>query len=222
MADLDNLLGGLDQHQPEDDNNLGKENRSYEKQSMGNKDTSQRTLDDGELDTQQDEYDNTGESISPYERLKRAWMQELACPELLPYDDEVIAYFMNLLSSQEDDIEQIQQHGLGNTTSTSNTNNTVSNTNIRQSSATHAVAQEANQMISALSINIMKMEMDRVRFMLTDLLRARLWKLETYALYNRKIIDRMSDDEVRDELREKRNTNMMFVSFVRFWVSHTT
>jgi hypothetical protein len=42
------------------------------------------------------------------------------------------------------------------------------------------------------------MDMERLKFMVVDLLRIRLEKIEKYALHNREHVDRMSRREVRN------------------------
>jgi len=172
MADLDNLLGNLEATE----DGLAK-NHQIPKSTLHKS---------AQESTQPDHSDNEQDEITPYERLKRAWMQERACPELLPYDEEVVVYFMDLLASQQDEVDNIHQQ----------LKETPANNNIRQSAASHAATVEAHEMVSSLAINLFKMEIDRVQFILTDLFRTRLIKLETCALFNRQIIDRMSDQEV--------------------------
>merc|ERR1712032_585780 len=50
--------------------------------------------------------------------------------------------------------------------------------------------------IASLVASIYKMDADRVRFIITDLARTRLTKIENNALYMRNMVDRMSDHEV--------------------------
>mmetsp|Transcript_28675 Transcript_28675/g.42213 ORF Transcript_28675/g.42213 Transcript_28675/m.42213 type:complete len:295 (-) Transcript_28675:236-1120(-) len=50
--------------------------------------------------------------------------------------------------------------------------------------------------LSSLAASIYKMEADRVRFILSDLSRTRLAKVENHALHNRELADRMTDEEV--------------------------
>lgn len=50
--------------------------------------------------------------------------------------------------------------------------------------------------LAPLLASIYKLDADRVRFMLTDLQRTRLDKIEGHALYMREHLDRMSDEEV--------------------------
>lgn len=50
--------------------------------------------------------------------------------------------------------------------------------------------------LAPLMASIYKMDADRVRFMLTDLTRTRLDKIEEHPLYMRDMVDRMSDNEV--------------------------
>ena len=103
-----------------------------------------------------------------YSTLKRLWSQEVHCPELLPHDNEHISLFMELLESQEDSIEQLQ----AKSSSSSDTN------------------------MASLVASIYKMDAARVRFMMTDLGRTRLNKIEKYALHMRDHLEVMSEPEV--------------------------
>jgi hypothetical protein len=68
--------------------------------------------------------------------------------------------------------------------------------------------------LTSLTINMYKIDADRMRFVLTDLMRTRLRKLEEHALYNlREMTDRMTEEEVRNkELRL-----MMPMILPEFW-----
>jgi GINS complex subunit 4 len=58
--------------------------------------------------------------------------------------------------------------------------------------------------LAPLMGSIYKMDADRVRFILTDLMRTRLAKIEEHPLYMRDMVDRMSNDEVRLCILENR------------------
>ena len=121
--------------------------------------------------------DGTDEGAdAEYERLKSLWSQEVMCPELLPNDPDTVALHAELLQGQEDTIEELKERaaaGLG-------------------------IGGGADEpMLASLAASIYKMEADRVRFLLADLTRTRLAKIENHALYNRELVDRMSDEEVR-------------------------
>ena len=107
-----------------------------------------------------------------YELLKSLWAQELMCPELLPHDIETITLHLELLQGQEETIGELQD------------------------AAVAVGGGAADPMLSHLAAGIYKMEADRVRFLLADLTRTRLAKLENHALHNRELVDRMSEDEV--------------------------
>jgi len=109
-----------------------------------------------------------------YASLKTLWAQELLCPELMPRDDATLASQLELLRSQEDTIEDLQERvasggGSGDAT---------------------------DPLLASLAAGIYKMESDRVRFLLADLTRTRLAKIENHALHNRELVDRMSPEEV--------------------------
>mmetsp|Transcript_21058 Transcript_21058/g.32137 ORF Transcript_21058/g.32137 Transcript_21058/m.32137 type:complete len:240 (-) Transcript_21058:36-755(-) len=111
-----------------------------------------------------------------YEQLKRWWTQELASPDLMPYDEECIDMHLDLLQGQEDIIDRLMEGERG--------------------AASHS--------ITALEVSVYRMEIDRLRFLLADLARCRLAKIEKYALHIRgspEQLDRLSDKEI-DYLRE--------------------
>eukprot|EP00568_Trieres_chinensis_P002559 CAMPEP_0183303580 /NCGR_PEP_ID=MMETSP0160_2-20130417/8964_1 /TAXON_ID=2839 ORGANISM="Odontella Sinensis, Strain Grunow 1884" /NCGR_SAMPLE_ID=MMETSP0160_2 /ASSEMBLY_ACC=CAM_ASM_000250 /LENGTH=324 /DNA_ID=CAMNT_0025466503 /DNA_START=18 /DNA_END=992 /DNA_ORIENTATION=- len=117
--------------------------------------------------------DDGGASADPeYEQLKSLWAQELMCPELLPYDEETVALHLELLRGQEDTIEELQEN------------------------AASGGGGSADPMLAHLAAGVYKMEADRVRFLLADLTRNRLAKIENYALHSRELVDRMSEEEV--------------------------
>jgi hypothetical protein len=97
-----------------------------------------------------------------YARLKAAWIRELQCPELLPYDQDTISLELELIEGQQDAIDAF--------TSTSN--------------------------VDALINQIYRLDVERTKYVVTDLLTTRLNKVEDHALYNRTLVDRMSDQEV--------------------------
>mmetsp|Transcript_9545 Transcript_9545/g.11779 ORF Transcript_9545/g.11779 Transcript_9545/m.11779 type:complete len:300 (+) Transcript_9545:84-983(+) len=106
-----------------------------------------------------------------YEHLKLLWTQEMACPELLPYDAECVDYHLSLLRQKE---EEIDGH--------------------RQSLA--ASENDPTGMLESLSCSVERMECDRLRFVLTDLYRIRLQKIEKYPLNSINQVDRMGQEEV--------------------------
>mmetsp|Transcript_12094 Transcript_12094/g.26879 ORF Transcript_12094/g.26879 Transcript_12094/m.26879 type:complete len:346 (+) Transcript_12094:82-1119(+) len=119
--------------------------------------------------------DDEADTDLEYEQLKSLWCQELMCPELLPHDVETVGLHTELLRGQEDTVEELQQ---------------------RVASGGGGDGDAADPMLSSLAAGIYKMEADRVRFLLADLTRTRLAKIENHALHNRELVDRMSDEEV--------------------------
>ena len=107
-----------------------------------------------------------------YEQLKRWWTQELASPgDLMPYDKDIIEMHLELLQGQEDIIESLLEDG-----------------QVDEETSVHV----------ALEVSVYRMEMDRLRYLLADLARIRLAKIERFALHMRttaEMIERMSDDE---------------------------
>lgn len=104
-----------------------------------------------------------------YTRLKSLWVRELMSPELMPYQDDTINMELELLLGQEETMEKYAQQ--------------------QQQSG-------KDQHETALLADITKLDAARVKFIVQDLLTSRLNKVEEHALYNREVVDRMSDDEV--------------------------
>ena len=50
--------------------------------------------------------------------------------------------------------------------------------------------------LASLMAQIMKMDLDRTRYMLVDLARVRMAKIENYALHNKTLVGRMTEEEV--------------------------
>ena len=122
-----------------------------------------------------DEEDDEDQNINPdYEQLKGLWMSELACPELLPADAETIAQNVEDLAQKEEVIDELLQRSKSQ----------------RQS------RDAASGEVASLVAQITKMDLDRTRFMLVDLARTRMAKIENHALHNRTLIDRMTEEEV--------------------------
>mmetsp|Transcript_25625 Transcript_25625/g.36126 ORF Transcript_25625/g.36126 Transcript_25625/m.36126 type:complete len:356 (+) Transcript_25625:133-1200(+) len=113
-----------------------------------------------------------------YAHLKTLWKQEVNCPELLGHDTETIDLFMELLQGQEESIDKLLDQS------------SASNSRKRHSS------RSVDRNLASLVASIYKMDADRVRFMLTDLARTRLSKIEQHALFMRSMVDRMSEEEI--------------------------
>ena len=107
-----------------------------------------------------------------YSRLKQLWQHEVACPELLPIpkrdDDE-----------DQDVFEKISEE-------------------LEKREETHAALLEEKDDIHSLMASILKVDMDRTKFMLADLMRTRLMKIQEYPLHSMKnLTDRMTQNEAR-------------------------
>ena len=175
MADLNNLLAELDGAQ--DENILLQPpveseeeiDRDYEGVPEVLKAAQERKHQDDDQDIdgvgQFDEDLGTTLNMAQdedYARLKTAWIKELLCPELLPYDHDTISLEQELIEGQEETIDAL--------TSTKN--------------------------VDALVAHIYRLDVERTKFIMSDLLVTRLDKLEAHALHNRTVLDRMSDREV--------------------------
>ena len=118
--------------------------------------------------------DDDGRNYNPeYEQLKALWTSELACPELLPHDAENVSHNVEELARQEEFIEELLQR-----------------------SKEQRQSREASGELAALMAQMAKMDLDRTRFLLVDLARTRMAKIENHALHNRTLVDRMTEEEV--------------------------
>ncbi|CAB9527014.1 GINS protein SLD5 [Seminavis robusta] len=188
MADLSNLLDEVDDALGEEEDEVEVPNTqiaSYEdnEDSDDNDDNADRehvelpaALEEFEQQQQgygseQEKHDEadqdlveleTNENHHYYVKLKRLWQQELACPELLPLDEE-------LVEAISDQIE-------------------------RQQAVIDDMGEEPGD-IEALLGSVLKVDCDRAQFMLSDLLRMRLWKIQEHPLHMRDLVDRMSESE---------------------------
>jgi hypothetical protein len=113
-----------------------------------------------------------------YEVLKRLWIQEVNSTEILHNDDELIPMLMEMLPGQEEIIEQFQDQARNNSSTSGN----------------------VDAHLASLAASVCKMDMDRMCFLLADLKRIRLGKIEKYAIHNREVLDRLSDEEVSSML----------------------
>ena len=103
-----------------------------------------------------------------YQMLKQIWIQELNTSELCRYNEELIEILLDLLQENEDNLEELQEQG----------------------------RTGADPTLSNIAANICKMDMDRLSFVISDLMRIRLEKIEKYYIHNRDFLDRMSQREV--------------------------
>ena len=160
--------------------------------------------DNGEEDNygdDDDDDDGDGRNYNPdYETLKALWTSELACPELLPHDAETVLQIVDDLSAQEEIINDLllrskQPPPL-----------------LQQSSTSRGGGGGGGgptAELASLVAQITKMDSDRTRFMLVDLARTRMAKIENHAFHNRTLVDRMTEEEVRVLLY---NTTTMLLS----------
>lgn len=114
-----------------------------------------------------------------YTHLQQLWTQEIHSPELLFYDDETIRGLTTAVEQQEEQIE---------------------NMDLPEYNDEHASGNDKN--MKALVQSVLKIDADRVKFLLSDVLRRRLTKIEEHPLHMRTLTDRMSDGEVRDVIQE--------------------
>jgi len=112
-------------------------------------------------------HEHENENELQYELLKRVWIQELNSTELCQYNDDVMKEFLDMLSMQEETMENLQNQ------------------------------PSADVTLASIAASVCKMDMDRLSFTLADLMRIRLEKIEKYPLHNRDVLNLMSEEEVR-------------------------
>jgi hypothetical protein len=115
-----------------------------------------------------------------YEKLKVLWIDEINSPDLLPWDDETFSIMSDLLTDcHEHMLVQLRSQA-----------RPVAGGGRRSSSS-------VDPALASLAASICQMDADRVGFILADLCRVRLSKIEKYPLHHVKdSIDRLSDLEV--------------------------
>jgi len=188
MADLNNLLANLEDNDGDDSgplqdyasdtdkrNKLYESDNEYDGKDYSNVDRDDTSATGSRIETPKQHLSYPdgvlaveNGMMSPYQHLTVAWKQELACPELLPYNQQLMDYFLELVSRQEEEVIPSVKD-----------DETI-----------------GNPMVITISVDLLKIEFNRIRFILADLLRTRIQKIEKHALYNRNIMDRMSDEEV--------------------------
>jgi len=172
--------------------------------SLGRRGFEDNGEDDNYGDDDDDDDDGDGRNYNPdYETLKALWTSELACPELLPHDAETVLQIVDDLSAQEEIINDLllrskQPPPLLPQSSTS-----------RGGGGGGGGRPRPTAELASLVAQITKMDSDRTRFMLVDLARTRMAKIENHAFHNRTLVDRMTEEEVRVLLY---NTTTMLLS----------
>lgn len=126
---------------------------------------------DGEEDDEGD-----GRNLNPeYEQLRGLWTSELACPELLPHDADTVLDAEEL-ARQEEVVDDLLRRSK------------------RQGQQRRG--EGASGEVASLVAQLTRMDLDRTRFMMVDLARTRMAKIENHALHNRTLLDRMTEEEV--------------------------
>jgi hypothetical protein len=182
MADLYNLLGELDEHQHEDEDDFVKQGRP----SIAATEATEAESEWGSpsqaaevplaLQAARREYEEADDGPDLlreeeallmenelYGKLHQHWFQECHCPELLEYEGDVVADLKTQLENRQDWVDQ-------------------------QEGTTDAVED--------LMATMAQIDIDRTKFVLSDWLTRRLTKIEAHPLYMREKVDHMSDAEL--------------------------
>ena len=110
----------------------------------------------------------------PYTRLYQAWARESRSPELLPLDQVTVEALREAIADVDPDEPEHHHHHHHNYNS--NQNN--------------------NPHMTALLQSLRHIDAQRVKFVLADLLKLRLQKIQAHPLHMRTLTDRMSQAEV--------------------------
>ena len=144
-------------------------------------------VDDGDI-LDEDDYDERNYNPD-YDQLKALWTSELACPELLPHDTETILKNMDDLNEKEELVEVLHQRSRMHSAAGGG-----------GGPSSRGEQQRVSGELASLVAQITKMDLDRTRFMLVDLARTRMAKIENHALHNRTLVNRMTEEEVRERI----------------------
>ena len=194
MADLGNLLDEINN----DDDSIGNnEDQSYEGEedldsyenarsssvpsaltaavARRHKLEDERDESTGPIGEEDDEGEGERVLDPDYEQLKSLWTNEIASPEVMHNDNEIVSIHVDVLEGQEETVDDLFQRSKQQ----------------RQSRDGGASGE-----LASLVAQLTKMDLDRTRFMLVDLARTRMAKIENHALHNRTLVDRMTEEEV--------------------------
>lgn len=183
MADLYNLLDGLEENEEQQEELVQEPQQAEEEweepvkeDSSALTEAAQRKLpsdeDEEDLQIGADLEDLSAPKQSvldlPYTKLQSLWSQEIHSPELLPFDQENFDEISQALEEAEERIDTIAADGM-----TGDTN------------------------LDTLFASVLSVDIERVKFLFRDLLRVRLQKIEAHPLHMRTCVECMSDREVR-------------------------
>ena len=131
-----------------------------------------KDIDDREpLELKDLQRDDPDELYQRYHKFQALWIQELASPELLPYDTDIIASMVDAVADQDDAAAAVAV-GTGD-------------------------AATGYPHLDGLLASVLRVDSGRCKFVLCHLLRERMRKLESYPRHHQqRMIDRMSPNEV--------------------------
>lgn len=133
----------------------------FSSNNNNNNNTRDNIRNDTETDTLRDDKEGDLKTI------KQAWISERTCPELLPFEHQVIERLMSRIRSQ---MEYIETHSM-NLRSTSITTNPLSN----------GVPNLGDD--TKLRLLIVETDMERAKFVIRGYLRTRLSKVDKFSVY---------------------------------------
>eukprot|EP01083_Nonionella_stella_P039458 107314_1 len=121
-----------------------------------------------------EEHDELGHN-EDVEFLKQAWINERLAPELLPYEEERVTNVKEALDNQQ---ELLDDH---------------------RDRPADSMDVDGEPRKDELELDLLEMELDRVKFILTSYLRCRIHKIEKHAFHivgNAESYERLSQQEV--------------------------
>jgi hypothetical protein len=128
-----------------------------------------------------DDYETTEKTIIhvTYQQLMHTWKQEMQSPILLPVNENMIQSWIHVLFCRENEIDEID-HCLDDDDDQRNQSSSSSSSsfkNIRRNFPSN------NSNVRSLFKSILRMDLDRARYVLCDLLRLRLSKITDFPLF---------------------------------------
>eukprot|EP00581_Thalassiosira_minuscula_P017766 CAMPEP_0183722092 /NCGR_PEP_ID=MMETSP0737-20130205/14158_1 /TAXON_ID=385413 /ORGANISM="Thalassiosira miniscula, Strain CCMP1093" /LENGTH=370 /DNA_ID=CAMNT_0025952193 /DNA_START=107 /DNA_END=1220 /DNA_ORIENTATION=+ len=150
---------------------------------------------EGEFDDDDNDNPNNHQLLHPeYERLRALWTSELISPELLPHDEDTVSFTCEELQKQEELIEELLVRSKSQQSQNPRGRDGTGGAG-GGGAGGGAAAGALSGELASLVAQMTKMDLDRTRFMMVDLARTRMAKIENHALYNRTLLDRMTEEE---------------------------
>jgi hypothetical protein len=129
----------------------------------------------------------------PYTHLYHAWVQECHAPELLPYPYETIQQIRDGLLRYENYSCRNAQYEL-------------EGDNHRHRSSRHV-----NENLNALMDSLLRIDVQRVKFLLSDLLKRRIQKITLHPQHYMKLLEQEQQQEEGEEMNDNQGENHLLM-----------